>query len=104
MYELNGFTYSLQEIEEAANNNGLSIQDYINENGLKLVKREKDDIVNPERKEEGGFMKILNSVGDYIFGEEGTMSTAWQNGTFRADAYDGINDAFGLDPYDASTR
>ena len=98
MYELNGYTYSLEEIQEAAARDGMSLQDFINKKGLKPTKDHQQKIDN--KGEPNGFQKIINGIGDYFLGQDGDMATAWNNGKILREAYDGINEAFNIDTDD----
>ena len=98
MYEVNGYTYSLEEIKEAAEASGLGLQEYIIKNGMTTT--EEAEVKRNNRGKINGFQKIINSVGDYFLGKDGDMETAWNNGIILAEAYDGINDVFELDTDD----
>lgn len=58
MYELDGFFYSLQEIEEAARRNNISTQEYISSRGMKPAKENLQAMTNQpagEEPEDKGF-------------------------------------------------
>ena len=62
MYELNGFFYTLQEIEEAAQRNNISVDEYIRSKGMKPAKENLQAMTNQpagERPEERGFFEDL---------------------------------------------
>ena len=86
MYELNGFLYSLEEVQAAAEKNGISVDDYISSKGMKLTdpnfyKATSNDDVLPGA--------LLNEPEDRSFWEE--IYTAWQMGSATGGS---VNEAF----------
>ena len=62
MYELDGFFYSLQEIEEAAKKNNISVEEYISSRGMKPAKENLQAMSNQpagEEPEDKGFFEDL---------------------------------------------
>ena len=56
MYELNGYIYSLQEIQEAAARDGMTVEEFIQSKGMQIVAQSQKD---PNRPEERGFFEDL---------------------------------------------
>ena len=58
MYEVNGYTYSLEEIKEAAEASGLGLQEYIIKNGMTTT--EEAEVKRNNRGKINGFQKIIS--------------------------------------------
>ena len=62
MYELNGYFYSLREIEEAAERNNISVEEYIKSKGMKPAKENLQAMTNQpagDEPEDKGFFEDL---------------------------------------------
>ena len=55
MYEVNGYTYSLEEIKEAAEASGLGLQEYIIKNGMTTT--EEAEVKRNNRGKINGFQR-----------------------------------------------